>query len=422
MMISFVFSKLSYLYISFVGFIFSYLCLALIIKGYAGQNLQSKLASKLYETLWFNKLLLFSLFLYFLILLSIYSSPIYLDEGGISLTVEGVSFKYSGDYFTELCRLFGSGAAFSTGAKIAYALISKHGIGVLPKAGISAGGGVGSVLIYNMTIDGFILVKGFLTQTASSGESKPAECTVYVEKMSLKGGLVGSSSNNDSTGSLILDTLSKKSGGAINPNIFKHSVHQKAEIAQNLSLIDNEISFKKQGEIFEGNFKFSNRQPDSKVLTELKEVTNQNLADVFGQESVADVVVQTVEPNASQLERSIFINCPLESTELYADKLLVINILNNDLLLHFIMIYFVFMLIFIYTLKLIGDKGLYTQDLQTKVQALPLGKYLDMLISKSINTWKFSNNLWLYIIMVFLFLFLCFSAFAIFACLLSLKS
>ena len=82
---------------------------------------------------------------------------------------------------------------------------------------------------------------------------------------------------------------------------------------------------------------------------------------------------------------------------------------------------FLFTLFFVFTIKLVADKELYTPYWQGKVQTLPLGNVINKLLIRLINVWKLSNILWIYFIMGSLLLAICFSTFAVYASLTGLK-
>lgn len=95
--------------------------------------------------------------------------------------------------------------------------------------------------------------------------------------------------------------------------------------------------------------------------------------------------------------------------------------LTNDLVLHFLLNYFAILLVFIFSFKLIADKDLYSTKLEFKVKSLPLGKYIHILISKLINSWRLTNIFWFYLIRFMLLVFLSCSAFGVYTSLLALK-
>lgn len=80
---------------------------------------------------------------------------------------------------------------------------------------------------------------------------------------------------------------------------------------------------------------------------------------------------------------NIVIESPLESSELTSTLIQnqVIELLNYNLLLHFVMIYLIIMCIFIFTVKLITDNNISIEFIKT----LPLGKYIYIIINKILS-------------------------------------
>lgn len=103
-------------------------------------------------------------------------------------------------------------------------------------------------------------------------------------------------------------------------------------------------------------------------------------------------------------------------TNTFRDQM--INILTMDYKLHFIMIYFVCMLIFLFTIKLLVDKNVSFEF----IKSYPLGKYIHVIISKIITLYSKSIIFWIYYLLIFLLIFLCVSTFSLYGCLIALQS
>ena len=86
------------------------------------------------------------------------------------------------------------------------------------------------------------------------------------------------------------------------------------------------------------------------------------------------------------------------------------------------MLYLMWMLIFIFTMKIVSDKNLYNDYWESKVKSLPLGKHVHFLITKVIAGWRKSNVIWIYSILFFLFIFMCCASLGVYAVLHSLHS
>ena len=79
--------------------------------------------------------------------------------------------------------------------------------------------------------------------------------------------------------------------------------------------------------------------------------------------------------------------------------------LENNLLLQLIVLYLLFVLLLVFTMKVISEKNLYSSSFENKVLSLPLGKYLDMIIQRSLRGWESAHNYWIYLLLVFLIIF-----------------
>ena len=111
--------------------------------------------------------------------------------------------------------------------------------------------------------------------------------------------------------------------------------------------------------------------------------------------------------NNSYLTKSTFKKRPVKSTELYNNKDLLLNILTNNLFLHYIKIYFFILLNFIYIMKL---------TVKNNIKYFPNGKYYRIFIMKLFKILKINNNFRLYFILIFLLIFLCGSSFGVLTC------
>ena len=92
-----------------------------------------------------------------------------------------------------------------------------------------------------------------------------------------------------------------------------------------------------------------------------------------------------------------FINSPLEENIIPH----IINVLSNNLYLHFIILYLLIMLLIIITCKYILKDNIEF----TKIQNNPLGAWIKNIINKLISTWKISSIFWIYFIIFNLLIF-----------------
>lgn len=110
------------------------------------------------------------------------------------------------------------------------------------------------------------------------------------------------------------------------------------------------------------SFIVSNSGSDSHVLTELNK-QNPNWKDLF-------------------------IKSPLENTELLRINR-AIEYLNINLTLQFIILYLIFMVLFIFTSKLLIENNIKLEGLKK----LPLGYYIELILSKIIKMWTINANI-----------------------------
>jgi hypothetical protein len=109
------------------------------------------------------------------------------------------------------------------------------------------------------------------------------------------------------------------------------------------------------------------------------------------------------------------INAPLELTD--AEKLNyisdLVNILQSNLIVNLVMVYMSFTLIFIITVKIITDKNIKIEI----VKKFPLGKFLYIILSKLISSWRINNIAWIYFMLISLLILSSISTYGIYICL-----
>ena len=96
----------------------------------------------------------------------------------------------------------------------------------------------------------------------------------------------------------------------------------------------------------------------------------------------------------------------------------IMYILTTNYKLHFIMIYFIVMLFYLFTLKIIIDKNIKLDFLKN----LPLGTYIFSICNKMILIWKNSLYFWIYFLILNLFIFISTSTFTLYGCIFILKN
>ena len=125
----------------------------------------------------------------------------------------------------------------------------------------------------------------------------------------------------------------------------------------------------------------------------------------------------------SSTGENFIINSALEPIDIIPieGKADLIRLLSESLILHGVIIYMMCTLIYVFTLKLIADKDLYTPKISERVKSLPLGIYIDKFLTKVVKSWRISSNLWLYAIMIVVLIFICGTAFATYVALVVLQ-
>jgi hypothetical protein len=117
---------------------------------------------------------------------------------------------------------------------------------------------------------------------------------------------------------------------------------------------------------------------------------------------------------------NIFINSPLENRG-YNLNNYFIEMLTNNLMLHFIMLYLIFMLIMMVISRLIIDSNINLDKIKNLPLPLKVSLFLHSIVVKLVNVWRFSVNGWLLFGLSMLFFFTCGSAYSFYVALSLLK-
>nr|UEX92979.1 hypothetical protein [Paramarasmius palmivorus] len=231
---------------------------------------------------------------------------------------------------------------FIAGARIAAMLISKHSMGFLPKWGIISLGGAGLSLQYR-------ILSNFWPPTVNnSGEIIVAGPTQIEAKEMVK-----TKSESES-------------------NAFK------------LAFNSSQFEIKPDS--------LSNKNPMSlKFLLDKQEWK----AGLSVTKEVEKVSVDWTKPSPLtepdyKLNLDSFIKCPLDSNELF-----ILEMLNNSLLLECIKICLIIILIIILLCKLlVNSKSIEIKFLNKYL----LGRFINTLLFRYVNTWQKSNSVWIFLI------------------------
>jgi len=359
-----------------LGFLINSFILRLVATGFIGLTLKDKLLQKINtnDYTWLNKILVYFFCTYF-IYIFVFSNNIYLDSSTIvNVNLDGVNVTVKGDYIDKLFTNIGATSAFVIGSRLAASFLSKHPMSLGGKIGTTISAGAGSSVAFQMVNQTSGLIKGIITPEKVGNDSV---------SLLIKDVNISSSLNNENVDSLVeLINMNKDIKSKLTPNIHESNLERFEKLTG-----ENSVSVQ-----LDNN--------NSQILEMVKEKHNGSLKEIFGSDTS-------------------IINSPLESNELLISNLKnsIIEILNYNLTINFIMIYFIIMLIVIFTIKFVINKNTFLDS----ILKLPLGKYFHYILSKLITAWQASSIIWIYFILFFLLIFSCSSTYAIYGCLLVLK-
>jgi hypothetical protein len=360
------------LYLSLLsGFITVYFSYFLIIRGYIGVSLQLFVIDKLNikEFSWLNKLILQFLIIYIIIKIYLYKNIIYLEQDGIiNFDLEGVKFKIQGEYLGLIIHHFGAASAFGVGAKIAASFLSKHPMSLPNKIGSTILAGSGSSIVFQLTSQGNSLIIYSIKKMIGLNETA---IILEIEDV------------NINAGTKIFNFKSSDGIDAIN---FLPKLKD--------TFVDNNSFIRKNFEKYYNSNLEIKQETKATIVGEIEKTTSKNLSEIFSESNI---------------------NSPLESNEFLTNE--IINLLNNEFILHLITIYLILMLILVFTIKYVIDQNLNLE----RIKSLPLGKYISYFIISIINSWKVSSVFWIYFFLFFILIFTCASTYGIFAILFVLK-
>jgi len=114
----------------------------------------------------------------------------------------------------------------------------------------------------------------------------------------------------------------------------------------------------------------------------------------------AQVIEELTKANSNWLE-DFYINSPSEPLN---SNLLsyLLEMLNNLLILQYLISYLIIMVIIIFTCTIVANKNISLENLKS----YPLGKYIYLALTKYISVWRETANFWIFFILISL---LCFS-------------
>jgi hypothetical protein len=137
-----------------------------------------------------------------------------------------------------------------------------------------------------------------------------------------------------------------------------------------------------------------NTEASSKILTELDKL-DPNWKDKFFVKSP----LETDDAITKFFIVNFFVKSPLENGD--AITKFFIETLTDNLILHFIILYFIVGLTIIIFFKF----NLPKEPQFPKIKTLPFGNLIHKLLTHYITVWQISSSFWIYLILFFLFLF-----------------
>jgi len=332
---------IAFLIAIFIGSLFLHISIFSIIKkGLFGSILRDQFSLLLKE----QSIVLYIVpfFLFLVILFYIENNILYLDSTkpiNINANISDIDVELTGVFFNTVFSNLGAAGVFAASAKIAAALVSKHPMSLPSKIGVIGGLSTGFTATFKIINASF--TNSSSTYTLPRGIAK---LKIVVNEIELK-----------------------NPEGSDTKNLLKNWLENTNYSNKQFSI--NEL--KDKIEIF------ANKDESSKFISELNK-NDPNWADKF-------------------------INSALENGDVLnlAFKEYIIEILTTNILLHLVMMYLLFMLIIIYTSKIILEKKINFD----KLKEYPLGKMTHYILIKLINIWRLNADIWVYLILISLFIF-----------------
>ena len=376
---------------SFYLFLFSlvvhYILFKLILYGYMGISLKIALERKINtnDFMLFNIIIFMVFFISFILYCYIYSNYFLLDNKTIwNCNIKGTNFLISGYYLNLLLNHFGYLTALGIGARIAGALYTTQLMLISRKIGMVLGSVLLSYFLYNIfTITNVIIMELILANR-------------IVNSITLDIKYLYFNSLADKT----LKTITKLNQTNLLPKMqlnFNDTILSKIE-----NLFRNKINIE------------NNTGSKFKIIESIDTQNSSSIDKIISNSKNNSIVDNPI--SFSEIQNNI-INSPLENGDLYVLQNQIIELLNYSFIINLIMVYFIFMGIFIFTIKIIIDKNISIEI----VKRLPFGKYIHFILNKLIFIWSNSNIFWIYWIFIVLLLGTLSTTFALYACLFVLQ-
>jgi len=349
-----------------VGIIFNYLFLFGLYLGLGGSDLKHKIHNNDFS--WLNKVLILFIGVYLVMLFL--SNTIYLDSDKVDvvLGMENVAVTVSGPLIQQLVENFGAVSAFAAGSKVGCTIFAKTNLHPLSKAGGSIMAGAMSVVTWKI-----LEVQGKSYQSIYSvkqtGENSLhiniGEIKVFGgDKVNLKNDVIKNKFTEFFEKIVGQMNVTSKSFSSEKMNL--ESVEKIRLISKNKLKIEDLVDTS----LFHAPTPFASRPQ----LTSLDE----------------ELVVK---------KSDIIINSPLE--DVYAitneghNHLVLLT--NYSLILNLMVAYFIALSLFIFTVRYVINSDSLVKKINNN-GSIP--NLLKMFLTKSINTWTYTSNFWIYFFLI----------------------
>ena len=333
-----------YLNLFIFSFLFNFTIFYIVKSGLLENNLKFKLKIILKSNI--NLITFISFFLFLLISLYLNIYKLHLDN--TETVINENHIKITGSLLMKLLQSLGSAGVFAVSSRMVAGLITKQPFSILTKYGYIVGGGIDTTVFYRLVCNNVPILP------TEDVIIKTGPIQVILENSSNNNNLsnLTNSENEQNTSISLLEHCKK----------FTMNNTQLTENTEKLNNGTSQITIN------------GNTEASSKILTELDKL----------------------DPNWKD---NFFVKSPLENGD--AITKFFIETLTDNLILHFIILYFIVGLTIIIFCKFNLPK-----DPQfPKIKTLPFGNLIHKLLTHYITVWQISSSFWIYLILFFLFLF-----------------
>lgn len=364
------------------GFVIISFCMvfSFFLSGYLGLGVKEKFSAMLNSYNFLINIFIIS----YLLTLFLGINTVHLDSTVVNINIDNEVFKFTGEGLKYIANLpafvnIGNGVAFTVCANIARSLVVKHKIGLLPKMGFIIASGAGGGIAMNITrmVNNYGLPETNVNILFTNDSSQ----VVYASLNPI----IVQNKHNINTFSTWVNNHIGITNHSIN-NLAQHADESVTIITSKYNLnssnlVTNNILNNVNLDIFtSANW---NCQPFfiKQYFPWAENYVNNNIIPSVNESLVSDNIANTQD------------NLIFEH---------IIQIITNNVYLHYINIYLLAMLFIIITCRyLIGDN----QQLLEKLQKLPFGDFIYKIISWYTNIWVKASIIWLYYIITIVIIF-----------------